>query len=73
MMEKMGADSLAENAPKFIRPISPIVWDIVENRPHRTSVVRDQNYPLGSLGRKIRAKLWPTPFPQNSHFVAVLQ
>ena len=28
-----------------------------------------QKYPLG-LGRKIRAKLWPTP-PRNSHFVAV--
>ena len=37
------ADDLAENAPKFIRPIGPKVWDIlyiVEKRPHQESVVR---------------------------------
>ena len=39
---KMGADSFAEDTPKFIQSIcsiDPKVWDIVENRLHWASVV----------------------------------
>ena len=45
---KMGDDSFAENIiPKFIWlicPIGPKVWDIVEIRLHRASVVRAIEY-----------------------------
>ena len=57
---KMGADSLAKNNPKFIRPICPIgpkVWDIIEKRLHRVSVFRgmlhDANAHLLPLSRKV--------------------
>ena len=41
---KMGTDSSAKNTPKFIRIICQIVqkvWDIVEKRLHRASVVSE--------------------------------
>ena len=36
---KMRTASSAENTPKFIRQSAQKVWNIVEKRPHRASVV----------------------------------
>ena len=43
-----GADSFAENTPKFICP-SPKVWDFNEKRLHWASLVRDRNQKITSI------------------------